>query len=224
MTKPKSVFDTLAEGNTPAVEADETATSAEAPAAVAVPSVAAVANTAGLDNNLLAQFVGLLIAKEGREAAKAQADLDRVKQIQKRRDLNAKDQDAKILLKQARCKHLKGGKRGPKTQNKDYAVYQHQFINFVEYIRCTICGMKWFPRDTAEYLLRSGRKISNHTKIGWREAVAMVDASTNTLSTSERLPSAAAPETLLTNRDVSGAAVTPRFTDLEGKPVDNVEI
>jgi hypothetical protein len=221
MTKPKSVFDQLSEGITPGSEAgvqEVDASEAKEPA-VQVPSL-----TAGLDNNLLAQFVALMIAKEGREAATAQRELDRQKAIQKQRDRNAKDQDSKVLLKQARCKHLKGGRRGPKTQNKDYAVYQHQFINFTEYIRCCICGMKWYPRDTVEYLLRNGHKVSNHTKIGWREAVGMCDASTNTLSTSERMPSIAAPETLAQNKDAAGLNVVPRFVDLEGQEVTDVQI
>ena len=217
--KPTSVFDQLSQGVIPETEVTpaKPMPAVVAPAAVAPPA-------AGLDNNLLAQFVALLIAKEGREAQVAQAAEDRMKAIKKQRDRNAKDQDSKILLKQARCKHLKGGKRGPKTQNKDYAVYQHQFIDFIEYIRCCICGMKWFPRDTVEYLLRNGRKISNHTKIGWREACAMCDASTNTLSTSERLPSAASPEALSQNRDAAGLNVVPRMVDLDGNEVHDVQM
>jgi hypothetical protein len=210
--KPKSVFDQLSEGTIP-----ETDVSTPVAAPVAVPQ------TAGLDNTLLAQFVALLLAKEGRLAAEAQADVDRRKAIQKQRDRNSKDQDSKFLLKQARCKHLKGGKRGPKTQNKDFAVYQHRFITFVEYIRCRICGMRWFPEDTIDYLKRNGKRISNHTKIGWREAVAMTDASTDTASASEALPNIS-PTAAGNYRDASGLPVTPRFVDEEGKEVTNVQL
>ena len=210
--KPKSVFDQLSEGTIP-----ETDVSTPAAAPVAVPQ------TAGLDNTLLAQFVALLLAKEGRLAAEAQADVDRRKAIQKQRDRNAKDQDSKLLVKQARCKHLKGGKRGPKTQNKDYAVYQHRFITFIEYIRCRICGMRWFPEDTAEYLKRNGKRISNHTKIGWREAVAMTDASTDTASASEALPNIS-PQAAGNYRDAAGLPVTPRFVDEDGNEVTDIQM
>lgn len=171
------------------------------------------------DQNALGQLLQYLILKEGREAAAAQAAEERRKQIQKQRDRNAKDQDSKILLKQARCKHLKGGRKGPKTQNKDHAVYQFQFIDFSTYIRCRICGMKWFPKDTADYLVRldkSGkeRKISNHTHKGWREALDMCDASTDTMATSERIPNVAPNAT---NIDAAGLAVETRFVDQETK-------
>ena len=212
LNKPKSVFDQLDQGVIPETDAPIPATAPVAPQL-----------TAGLDNNLLSQFVALLLAKEGREAAESQLKLDRMKAIQKQRDRNAKDQDSKLLLKQARCKHLKGGKRGPKTQNKDYAVYQHRFITFVEYIRCRICGMRWFPEDTADYLKRNGKKISNHTKIGWREAVAMTDASTDTASASEALPNIS-PTASANYRDAAGLPVTPRFVDDEGNEVTDIQM
>lgn len=218
MTKPESVFDQLAAGKAP---------SANATPASPTPDnkEAAEALTQGLDNNLLGQLVKLMVLEQ-------QERLTASKNIQAREDArsaqrnrNAKDQDSKLLLKQAKCKHLKGGKRGPKTQNKDYAVYQHRFINFVEYIRCAICGMKWFMQDTVEYLVRKGHKISNHTKIGWREAVGMMEGSTNTMSASEALPSAiggAAAAQAYT--DAAGLKVSPRIVDLEGKQVNDVEL
>jgi hypothetical protein len=179
------------------------------------------------DQNALGQLLQYLILKEGREAATAAQMEERRKQIQKQRDRNAKDQDSKILLKQARCKHLKGGKRGPKTQNKDYAVYQHRFIAFTTYIRCRICGMKWFPKDTADYLVRedkSGkeRRISNHTHKGWREAVEMVDGSTDTASASESIPNVAPNAT---NIDAAGLEFDNRFIDkVTGEAIEGVVI
>jgi len=210
--KPKSVFDQLAEGTAPTTEATAVPV---APAPVAAPT--------GVDSNVLAQLLNYLILKEGREAAAAEEQLVREKARQKQRDRNAKDQDAKSLVKQARCKHLKGGKKGPKTQNKDYAVYQHVFIAFTTYIRCRICGMKWFPQDTIDYLMRNGKKISNHTKIGWREAVAMTDASTDTMSKSEAIPNAN-PTGAAQFTDAFGNTTNNRVTDLEGNLVDNVEL
>lgn len=208
--KPKSVFETLAEGNQPSVE-NTSAAALVAPATVPV------------DGNVLGQLLNYLILKEGREAQAAEQALAREKVRQQQRNRNAKDQDSKALLKQARCKHLKGGKRGPKTQNKDYAVYQHVFVNFSTYIRCRICGMKWYPQDTVEYLMRNGRKISNHTKIGWREAIAMTDASTDTISKSEAIPNAN-PTGTAQYTDASGQSTTPRVVDLEGNLVSDVEV
>src|SRR5579859_7315935 len=187
--KPKSVFDQLSEGAIPAVDGVQ-----EAPATQAV--IAGQPAPAAVDPGVLGQLLQYLILKEGREAQAAQHAQDRLNTIQKQRDRNSKDQDSKALLKQARCKHLKGGKRGPKTQNKDYAVYQHRFIAFTTYIRCRICGMKWYPLDTDEYLVRQDkngreRKINNHTHKGWREAVDMCDASTDTQSASESIQNAA---------------------------------
>jgi len=192
-----------------------------APATQAALAGEAVPAIPAFDQNALGQLLQYLILKEGREAAAAQAQEDRRKQIQKQRDRNAKDQDSKILLKQARCKHLKGGRKGPKTQNKDHAVYQFQFIDFSTYIRCRICGMKWFPKDTTEYLVRldkSGkeRKISNHTHKGWREAQEMCDASTDTMATSERLPNVAPNAN---NLDAAGLEVQTRFVDKETNEV-----
>lgn len=182
---------------------------------------------ATFDQNALGQLLQYLILKEGREAAAAQQLEERRRQIQKQRDRNAKDQDSKILVKQARCKHLKGGRKGPKTQNKDHAVYQFQFIDFSTYIRCRICGMKWFPKDTVEYLVRidkSGkeRKISNHTHKGWREALDMCDASTDTMATSERIPNVAPNAN---NLDAAGLEVETRFKDKEtGELIEGVTL
>lgn len=182
---------------------------------------------AAFDQNALGQLLQYLILKEGREAATAQQNEERRKQIQKQRDRNAKDQDSKILLKQARCKHLKGGKRGPKTQNKDYAVYQHRFIAFTQYIRCRICGMRWYEKDTQDYLLRLDkngveRKISNHTHKGWREAVEMTDASTDTPSASESLPNIAPNAT---NLDSAGLQFENRFRDtVTGEIIEGVQV
>ncbi len=195
---------------------------AAAPVAMPVP-----ANPAIIDQNILGQLLNYLILKEGREAASQQAELDRIKHIQKQRDRNAKEQDSKILLKQARCKHLKGGRRGTKTQNRDYAVYQFQFIDFSEYIRCRICGMKWFRRDTVDHLIRldkngNERKISNHTKAGWREALDMCESSTDTMATSERVPNIAPNAT---DRDKYGLEFENRFVDKEtGEAIEGVTI
>jgi len=218
MTKPESVFDQLSAGKAPGVVA--------APATAANREAAeTLAN--GLDNNLLAQLVSLMVLEQQERLSVAKNLKQREDARAAQRNRNAKDQDSKLLLKQAKCKHLKGGKKGPKTQNKDYAVYQHRFISFLQYIRCTICGMRWYMEDTKEYLFRKGRKISNHTKIGWREACDMMEGSTNTMSASEALPSAiggAAANNAQNYVDAAGLPVSPRVVDLEGNQVDNVEL
>ncbi len=218
MTKPESVFETLAAGKNPSTNVTA------APSTTANKEVAETL-TQGLDNNLLGQLVRLMVLEQQERLKIAQNVQIRENARTAQRDRNAKDQDSKLLLKQARCKHLKGGKKGPKTQNKDYAVYQHRFITFIEYIRCAICGMKWYMDDTVEYLVRKGRKISNHTKIGWREANGLMEGSTNTMSASEAIPHAmggAAAAQAYT--DSAGLRVSPRIVDLEGNVVDNVEL
>jgi hypothetical protein len=217
MTKPESVFDQLGKGQVPGTAAPSNPDTREA----------AESLTNSLDNNLLAQLVSLMVLEQQERLSQSKNVKLREDARAAQRNRNAKDQDSKLLLKQAKCKHLKGGKRGPKTQNKDYAVYQHRFISFLQYIRCTICGMRWYMEDTKEYLLRKGRKISNHTKIGWREACDMMEGSTNTMSASEALPSAiggAAANNAQNYVDAAGLPVSPRVVDMEGNQVDNVEL
>jgi pyruvate/2-oxoglutarate dehydrogenase complex dihydrolipoamide acyltransferase (E2) component len=186
-----------------------------------------LAPVAGLDNSAISQLLQYMILKEGREAAEDQAKQDRFNHLRKQRERNAKDQDNKTLVKQARCKHLKGGKKGPKTQNKDYAVYQHRFIAFTTYIRCRICGMKWFPKDTIEYLIRvdkndKERKISNHTRIGWREAVDLCDSSTDTQTASESIPNVSPNSSTI---DAYGQQFEGRFVDKEtGEAIEGVQL
>lgn len=225
MGKPESVFDQLAAGKTPDAVAAATAGIATAAPSTKVNKEAAEALTNSLDNNLLGQLVQLMVLEQQERLTAAKHVQQREAARTAQRDRNAKDQDSKLLLKQAKCKHLKGGKRGPKTQNKDFAVYQHRFINFLQYIRCCICGMRWYPDDTVEYLLRKGKKISNHTKKGWREAIEMMDGSTNTMSASEALPSAInGANASQSYVDAAGLKVSPRMVDLEGNQVSDVEL
>ena len=80
---------------------------------------------------------------------------------------------------------LKGGKIKSKTGIKDYALFRHMYIDRQELIGCFICKMRWRPRDTKEYLVRDGRKIRNHTKIGWLEACELFEQSSNSVTSSE---------------------------------------
>ncbi len=221
MPKPTSIAAMLAAGQNPTEQAVAVNDTEEQ--VLPIPPVPAVIPQAPqLDQNAVTLLLQYLIAKEGRELAETQKQDERRKNIEKQRARNSKDQDTKVLLKQARCKHLKGGKRGPKTQNKDYAVYQHRFIDFSTYIRCRICGVRWYPNDTRDYLVRNGHKISNHTHIGWFEAVGMTDASTDTLSASEALPNVS-PQAAGNYRDAAGLEIQPRVIDMDtGEPAEGV--
>ncbi len=92
---------------------------------------------------------------------------------------------AKIEAQKA-CKHLKGGKGRQRAQAKDPAVYHHIFTDRTQVIKCQLCGARWMPGDTDEYLTRNGSKIPNWTGIGWRRASEMAEDSSNRPSSSER--------------------------------------
>ena len=143
-----------------------------------------------------AQLLNILIQQQARLALKDQQEEESRQARNKQREKNASDHTAKDLLRQARCSHLKGGRKGPRSQVRDYAVGVHTFITGRPEIRCFICKMIWKTRDTAEFLLRHGKKVANHTKIGWFEATKMLEQTTNTPSSSE-IPQQATPQALL---------------------------
>jgi len=97
---------------------------------------------------------------------------------------------------------LKGGKHGPKSGVIDYNVGLHTYINGENIIKCNSCMMKWKVNDTIEFLVRGGRKIANHTKIGWQQAQAMLNQSTNTPTSSE-VPMEAKPQASFNGVEVS---------------------
>jgi hypothetical protein len=132
--------------------------------------------------NILLQ---LLLSQEARKAEETQAVETARKARNAQRELSARTHVEKQLLKQARCRHLKGGLNGPKSGTIDYAVYHHTFINGEQVIKCFLCGMKWKMQDTVDFLVRGGRKIANHTKMGWQQAYGMLAQSTNKPSRSE---------------------------------------
>lgn len=234
-TKPKSMLDQIDGGE---VTGSDAPGETEAPKAVKV-SKNAKAAASSLNDALeavhpappkasgktLEELVAVMLRREGREALEEENRLITQQTKQKQREHNAKDHDSKILLKQARCKHLKGGKTRIKTQQIDYAVAAHVFVNAVVYIRCLVCGARWYREDTSEYLVRRGHKISNHTHIGWREAVQMTLQSSNTQTKSEMIAFAHGTQETPSNRlDSTGLPVNLQFVDLEGKPVEGVEL
>ncbi len=215
MTKPLSIAEQLERGLNPS---DLVNAATPAPAATSAPAIAS-APASDNDTASVTQLLRLLMAKELREEQTLQAERQREENRAKQREKNAKGQDTKVLLKQARCKHLKGGKKGPKNQNKDYALFSHTFIDASSFVKCNICGMKWRPGDTVDYLVRNGKKISNHTHMGYNEvALLLSDSSTNTASSSE-VPAAMMAK--LTPQQIGTAVLQDlRIIDLDtGKPV-----
>jgi hypothetical protein len=152
--------------------------------------VKAVLDEAQKTGNLSeAKFMALLsimMAKEARIAEK-EAALEVAIQA---RDLQRKKESENYTISkiqnQKNCKHLKGGKGRTRGQQRDPAVYPHTFTDGTIVIKCNLCGARWLPGDTDEYLTRNGSKIPNWTSIGWRRAQEMAEDSSNKASSSER--------------------------------------
>lgn len=134
------------------------------------------------------------------DAAKEEKELARARQRAK----NAKNRNERFFLKQQNCKHLKGGRVKSKTGVKDYALFHHMYIDKTQIIGCFICKMRWKPGDTDEFLVRHGRKIRNHTQIGWVKANEMFSQSSNTPSSSE-IPQTANMDNIRGGEDIGPA-------------------
>ncbi len=135
-------------------------------------------------------LLGLMMAKEARLAEK-EAALEvslKARDDQRRRD--SENYTVTKIEGQKACKHLKGGKSRQRGQQKDPAVYLHTFTKGDRVIKCQLCGARWLPGDTEEYLTRNGSKIPNWTGIGWARAIEMVEDSSNKPSASERFGNA----------------------------------
>lgn len=167
------------------------------------PDAAALAQSLQNDPSVMNQLLTVILMREAREARIAEAKEAAVAQRNAKRNENSKHTAEAGLLNQAKCKHLKGGRRGPKAGVKDYAVSAHTFIDRSTTIKCHLCGMKWKQDDTVEYLFRKGKKIKNHTRIGWAEAVGMASDSTNTVSSSE-IPLDATARVIKAGESLSG--------------------
>lgn len=156
------------------------------------PEAVASAAAAPVDLNNLQALVQALLAssqiamqREARLAKAEEAEMARVANKKAQYEKNRANETKIDLVKQSVCKHLKGGKNRRKSATKDYAVFMHTFISGETYIKCQLCGMKWRPTDTTERVVRNGMVYKNHTKKGWREALLMMEDSTNTPSRSE---------------------------------------
>jgi hypothetical protein len=128
----------------------------------------------------------LMMMKEKRLIIK-EAELDRIQaERDKQAKINSEQYTIAKITTQKTCRHMKGGKSRQRGQQKDPAVYAHTFTDGTTVIKCQLCGAKWMPKDTAEYLFRNGSAIPNWTGIGWREAIEMAGESSNKPSSSER--------------------------------------
>lgn len=139
----------------------------------------------GLTAEGLLAIVGVLLKKEANLAQK-EAEFERKKAESDARARESSNQFtiAKIEA-QKNCKHLKGGSSRKRGQQKDFNLYSHTFTDGKVVIKCNSCGAKWFEGDTTEYLHRNGNSIPNWTKIGYTEAVYMLEESSNKPSSSE---------------------------------------
>jgi len=160
----------------------------------------------GMKQEQVEQLLQVMLEKEARIAKEEGDKIENEKQKQIQRLQNAAGRFKKLLVKQARCTHLKGGKNRRNTQAKDFSVYYHTYINSIPVIRCFVCRMHWGTRDTKEFLIRNDKKVPNHTKIGWDEAREMLGQTTNTPSCSE-IPSSTRPQAGLTSQDDFDAIV-----------------
>lgn len=152
---------------------DKTITAAE---------VVAAANTTTSKLELL---LSLMLKKEEANLVKEETDRQRLLQIAAQREKTQSQNAYKIIRLQATCKHLKGGRRLKSDTKIDYNVILHVFPDGIWQIKCLGCAARWRKTDTKEFLFRNGKKIPNHTRMGWTEALVLVDQSTNTFSSSE---------------------------------------
>lgn len=134
-------------------------------------------------------LLNLFIEQKAADLEKAKIEREKEARLQTARERNSTNRNVTKKMQQKNCHHLKGGKHRNKSV-VDYAVYSHTFIDGTTYIRCQLCGMKWFELDTAAALVRKNNKgdmiqIPNHTDISWSRAVEMVGQSTNKKSSAE---------------------------------------
>lgn len=149
----------------------------------------------------LAQMTKLLqiqAVREVRLAKKEEEDLEKVEAKRHQREVASRSTIKAVIEQQKNCDHLKGGRNRSQTkQNPNYNISYHSFIDGTRRIRCHNCGMKWFKDDTREFLIRNGKKIPNHTGLGWNDALFMQRNTSNTLSASEM------PQAVIQNMDMT---------------------
>lgn len=144
------------------------------------------AKTGNISDAKFMALLSIMMAKEARIAEKEAALEVALKARDEQRRRDSENYTVAKIEGQKACKHLKGGKGRNRGQQKDPAVYLHTFTKGDRVIKCQLCGARWLPGDTDEYLTRNGSKIPNWTHIGWARASEMVEDSSNKPSASER--------------------------------------
>ncbi len=142
--------------------------------------------TGNLSDSKFMALLSIMMAKEARIAEKEAALEVALKARDDQRRQESENYTISKIETQKACKHLKGGKGRTRGQQRDPAVYAHTFTDGKVVIKCQLCGARWLPGDTDEYLTRNGSKIPNWTGIGWRRAQEMCEDSSNKASSSER--------------------------------------
>ena len=161
--------------------------------ATATVSAVTAVTAAEQKSNRLEQLLELLLAGQMEQLEAKAAAKQREAAISAQREKTANKNLQNLFIFQSRCKHLKGGKHKLKADQKiDPNVSIHNFIDGKTVVKCHSCCAKWRPEDTAEFLIRGGKKVKNHTGIGWNDAVPgkmsalqMVQLTTNSISSSE---------------------------------------
>ncbi len=158
-----------------------------APTEVDINGVLAEAQKTGnLSETKFMALLSVMMAKEARLAEKEAALEVALKARDAQRRVESENYTISKIENQKNCKHLKGGKGRTRGQQRDPAVYPHTYTDGKIVIKCVLCGARWLPGDTDEYLTRNGSKIPNWTNIGWRRAQEMAEDSSNKASSSER--------------------------------------
>jgi len=134
----------------------------------------------------------LLLGQKQDELEKQVAQKQRQKALGIQREASASQNALNLIKLQMRC----NGRRAGKHENiyaerlNDPNVMMHTFVDGNAVIKCLTCGAKWkggsgAQNDTREFLFRNGKKIPNHTKLSWEDALQLVQKSTNQPSSSE---------------------------------------
>ena len=132
------------------------------------------------------ELLKMMAQREAKALIKDRLEEEARARKDKVRSAGAGQEEMRKKLSQAQCKHKKGrGGPRPGGVGPDMSVYLHTFIDGSQRCKCTICKMYWIPEDTKEFLYRDGKRVPNHTKIGWEECLAMLEQSTNKASSSE---------------------------------------
>lgn len=142
--------------------------------------------TGNLSETKFMALLSIMMAKEARIAEKEAALEVALKARDDQRRKESENYTVAKIQTQKNCKHLKGGKGRTRGQQRDPAVYAHTFTDGTIVIKCQLCGARWLPGDTDEFLKRNGNAIPNWTGIGWRRAQEMAEDSSNKASSSER--------------------------------------